>query len=59
MGDLKIITKVQFSKSSFEFHSNMNSFDIKRDSFVYFTTFICLSKEKKKGFTDIYAQKNL
>ena len=47
MGDLKIITKVQFSKSSFEFYSNMNSFDIKRDSSVYFTTFICLVKKKK------------
>ena len=46
-----MITKVQFSKSSFEFQSNMNSFDIKRESSVYFTTFICLVK--KKSFTDI------
>ena len=52
MGDLKIIDRVQFSKNSFEFYSNMHSFDIQRESSVYFTTFICLVK-KKKGFTDI------
>ena len=60
MGDLEIIDKVQFYKNSFEFYSNMNSFDIKRESSVYFTTFICLVK--KKGSTDIrkiYAYKNL
>ena len=58
MGDLKIIDRVQFSKNSFEFYSNMHSFDIQRESSVYFTTFIYLVK--KRGFTDIrkiYAKK--
>ena len=58
MGDLKIIDMVQFSKNSFEFYSNMHSFDIQRESSVDFTTFIYLVK--KRGFTDIrkiYAKK--
>mgnify|MGYP001164304180 CR=1 FL=1 len=58
MGDLKIIDMVQFSKNSFEFYSNMHSFDIQRESSVDFTTFIYLVK--KRGFPDIrkiYAKK--
>ena len=56
MGDLKIIDRVQFYKNSFEFYSNMHSFDIQRD----FTTFIYLLK--KIGSPDIrkiYAKKEL
>ena len=46
MGDLKIIDRVQFSKNSFEFYSNMHSFDIQRESSVYFTTFTYLVKKE-------------
>ena len=50
MGDLKIIDRVQFSKNSFEFYSNMHSFDIQRESSVDFTTFIYLLSKKKEVF---------
>ena len=42
MGNLKIIDKVQFSKNSFEFYSNMNSMKC-----IVFYNIYLATKEKK------------